>query len=291
MKVAVIGSNGMLGHDLMSACEKAGIDVKGYDLPEVDITRDDGGLENVASCDWVINCAAYTDVDGAEKEQAMAFAVNGDGVRRLVSFCKKRNTPLLHMSTDYLFDGMAKSAYREDSPVNPLSVYGRSKLAGEKAVLAGGLNKYLIVRTQSLFGVNGRNFVKAIMARLEAGNEPLKVVSDQTSSPTYTVHLADAILRLMSCKKQGIVNASASGECSWCEFACAIAGQVKPGAVVMPVTTSEYPRAARRPAYSVLDKGLYEAWTGSRMPSWEEGLREYLGECNRPRSRARPVPP
>jgi len=280
MRIVVLGCRGMLGSDLVAACRTAGVETDGYDLPELDITRDDGGLERIPACDWVVNCAGYTDVDGAESNSEKAFAVNGGGVGRIAEVCKRKGVPLMHISTDYVFDGTSAVPYREDAAVKPLNVYGKSKLAGEKAVQASGV-KYVIVRTQSLFGLHGNSFVKAILARLEKGNEPLKVVSDQVSSPTYTVHLAGAILRLLEKGKQGIVHVSASGECSWYAFACAIAAKVKPDARILPVTSAEYVRPARRPAYSVLDKGLYARWTDHRMPSWEEGLAGYLRELGK----------
>jgi dTDP-4-dehydrorhamnose reductase len=275
MNVVVLGAKGMLGTDLMAALASAGINAAGYDLPELDITSDRGGMEKISRCDWLINCAAYTDVDGAEKDGKKAFAINRDGVKRIAEWCRKNGTALMHISTDYIFDGTRKADYTEDVTPNPLNVYGRSKLDGEKEVLAGGV-KYLIVRTQSLFGVNGRNFVQAILSRLKDGAGPLKVVSDQVSSPTYTVHLADAILRLLKAGKEGIVNVSASDSCSWYEFACAIATRARPGAEILPVTSEEYVRPARRPANSVLDKARYEGWTGHKMPSWEQGLKEYM---------------
>jgi dTDP-4-dehydrorhamnose reductase len=280
MRIVGLGCRGMLGSDLVAACRTAGVETDGYDLPELDITRDDGGLERIPACDWVVNCAGYTDVDGAESNSEKAFAVNGGGVGRIAEVCKRKGVPLMHISTDYVFDGTSAVPYREDAAVKPLNVYGKSKLAGEKAVQASGV-KYVIVRTQSLFGLHGNSFVKAILARLEKGNEPLKVVSDQVSSPTYTVHLAGAILRLLEKGKQGIVHVSASGECSWYAFACAIAAKVKPDARILPVTSAEYVRPARRPAYSVLDKGLYARWTDHRMPSWEEGLAGYLRELGK----------
>jgi len=275
MKIVVLGAKGMLGSDVMDACRFAGIEAVGYDLPESDITGVNGGLERAGRCDWVINCAAYTDVDGAETEREKAFAINSDGAGRVAGWCRNAGVPMVHISTDYVFDGKAVKPYREDAPVNPLNIYGMSKLAGEKEVISSGA-KCLIVRTQSLFGRNGRNFVQAIMSRLEKGDGPLKVVNDQSSSPTYTVHLAGAILRLLKTQKQGIVHVSAFGECTWYEFACAIAAIVRPGAEILPVTSGEYIRPARRPGYAVLDKALYRSWTGNEMPSWKEGLAEYL---------------
>ena len=225
----------------------------------------------------VVNCAAYTDVDGAESDPIAAMAVNRNGTARVAACCADRDVPLLYVSTDYVFEGAAERPYTEEDPPAPVNVYGKSKLAGERVVRAV-CARCLVVRTQSLFGRNGRNFVNAVLAKLEEPEPELRVVNDQTSSPTYTVHLADAILRLLNANAQGIVNVSAEGEATWYEFACRIAAAVRPDVEVAPVSSIEYPRAARRPAYSVLDKTRYRELTGHEMPSWEAGLDEYLGE-------------
>jgi len=277
MKIAILGAKGMLGHDVVTAGRSAGIEVSGHDLPELDITREPCGLEKLQACDWVVNCAGYTDVDGAEVDRKAAFSVNRDGARHVAEWCKDRGVPLLHISTDYVFSGSSSMPYREDDPVKPLNVYGESKLAGEQAVQSV-YDRYLIVRTQSLFGINGRNFVKTIVSRLRENDDPIDVVNDQTSCPTYTVHLAGAILRLLNVEKQGIVHVSASGSCTWYEFALAIAEKVKPAAVIRPVTSAKLARPARRPAFSVLDKERYTTWTNHTMSTWQEGLEEYLEE-------------
>jgi len=277
MKIAILGANGMLGQDLLAACGSRGIECSAHDLPGTDITRE-GGLDALPKCDRVVDCAAYTDVDGAESDPAAAMAVNRDGTARVAAWCAERNVPLLYVSTDYVFDGTAGRPYTEEDDTAPLNAYGESKLAGERAVTAV-CKQRLIVRTQSLFGIHGLNFVKVIMARLEEPAPSLRVVNDQTSSPTYTVHLADAILRLLDSGAQGIVNVSATGEATWHEFACRIVAAVRPGAEVVPVPSIDYPRPARRPACSILDKTRYEELTGHRMPSWEAGLEEYLAEC------------
>lgn len=280
MKVAVLGANGMLGQDLMAACKNAGSEALGFDLPELDITRDSGGLESIPACDWVVNCAAYTDVDGAETHREIVFAVNADGAGRAARWCASKGISLLHISTDYIFDGLLGRPIREDDPTHPLSVYGESKLAGETAVRAAG-GPHIIVRTQALFGLRGKSFIRAILAKLDQTDEPLRVVNDQTVCPTYTRHLAEGILRLMAARKRGIVHLSATGACTWYEFARAIAAEVKPQAVVQPVSSAEYPRPARRPMCSVLDKGRYELWTGHKMPRWEDGMEQYLRERQR----------
>jgi dTDP-4-dehydrorhamnose reductase len=277
MKVAVIGCNGMLGTDLVAACRTAGIEALGLDLPDFNITDFDGVRANLPAVDRVVNCAAYVRVDDAESQREQAYAVNAEGAGNVARICSTRNIGMLHISTDYVFDGRKGSAYSEDDPVNPLSVYGASKLAGEELVRAAG-GRNVIIRTQSLFGVRGANFVRTIAQRLKKSDEPLRVVNDQFSSPTYTRHLAAAIVRLLQSDREGIVNVVASGHCSWFEFAQAIAARVKPGAKINPVGSVEYPRPAPRPAYSVLDTKRYREWTGVALPTWQKGLEEYLAE-------------
>ena len=283
MKILILGANGMLGRDLDMVSKEAGHRVEGFDLPELDITRDTVALDDLPACDWVVNCAAYTDVDRAESDGAASRAVNDHGVANVAGACVRRGVPLIHISTDYVFDGVRGRAYREDDPTNPLNEYGRSKLAGEGAFIASGVHG-VIVRTQSLFGINGRSFVRAIRERLLQQAGPVKVVTDQVSSPTYTVHLARAILRLMATNRKGIVHVSASGGCSWFEFACAIANRMGATGRVLPCTSEQFPRPARRPAYSVLDKARYKEWTGDTMPTWEEGLDAYFADIGKTRA-------
>jgi len=278
LKVAVLGCNGMLGSDLVKACEHAGYQVIGLDLPQVDIRDFNNVRENMPQVDWVFNCAAYTRVDDAEKHRADAFAVNAEGAHSVARVCARRGINLVHISTDYVFDGRHSRPYVEMDYTNPLGVYGTSKLAGEKAVRAEG-GHFLIVRTQSLFGVNGPNFIRAIVKRLrEDRPEPLRVVDDQLSSPTYTGHLAAALTRLVKLEQEGVVHVTASGECSWFTFAKAIIDRIKPGAEVVPIKSADLGRPAPRPAYSVLDNSLYISWTKHPMPTWEEGLDDYLKE-------------
>jgi dTDP-4-dehydrorhamnose reductase len=279
MKVVILGANGLLGSDLSEACRAAGIDAACYDLPEVDITIA-GGIDQLPSCDWLVNCAGYTDVDGAESDRETAFAVNCDGAGRVAAWCAGHDVSLLHVSTDYVFDGESRIPYREEDAVNPLSVYGQSKLAGERAVLKSGC-AHIILRTQSLFGEHGRHFIRTIMRLVETGKRPLRVVNDQITSPTHTVHLALAILRLLKAGKEGIVHVSASGSCTWHEFACAVVNAIGVDVEIEAVSSVEFASAARRPAWSVLDKSRYEEWTGQKMPSWHEGLKAYLEEPDR----------
>jgi len=275
MKIIILGAKGMLGHDLVKVCQRAGIEVSGYDLPELDITKEHGGLESLPDCDRVINCAAYTNVDGAESDPETAISVNRDGAQRVAVWCKNHNTPLIHMSTDYVFDGTNREPYGEDSPVKPINKYGAGKLAGEQAI-ANTCDRFIIVRTQSLFGIHGKNFVRAIISLLSKNGGPLKIVDDQISAPTYTLHLAEGILRLLNTDKQGIVHISAGGKATWHEFACAIAEKMAPHAEILKISSDQYNAPARRPAYSVLDNTRYHAWTGHNLPPWQKGLEAYL---------------
>lgn len=276
MKIAVIGANGMLGQDLMKVCERRGVEGTGFDLPDVNIVTGDS-LETIAPCDVVVNCAAYTDVNGAESDRDKAFAVNGAGVGRLASWCLERDVLLVQISSDYVFNGTKKTPYLETDPVAPVNAYGESKLAGENEVLQSGV-RHLIVRTQSLFGKGGKNFVDAIAAQATAGGQSLQVVNDQTSCPTYTVHLAESILDLLDCGEQGIVHASAAGQCTWYEFAVVIAQRVNSQAHVEPVSSEGRAAVAARPAFSVLDCERLRSWIGRDMPSWEDGLDQYFQE-------------
>lgn len=276
-KIVVIGCRGMLGSDLMDAGRAAGFDMEGFDLPELDIRDFNALREKIPACDWVVNCAAYTRVDDAEQERETAFAVNAEGVLNLARVCARRGLTLMHISTDYVFDGRKGRPYVESDSPEPLSVYGASKLAGEKAVRAEG-GRFLIVRTQSLFGKRGPNFVRAVVEKIKKGAAPLRVVNDQVSSPTYTRHLADALLRLIRLNKQGVVHVSASGSCSWFEFAKAIVARLQPRMEVIPISSRELARPAQRPAYSVLDNSLYISWTGAPLPTWQQGLDAYLRE-------------
>jgi len=278
LKTVVVGSAGMLGCDLVEAVGAAGWEACGFDLPAIDITDPDS-VEAVLpeDADVVINCAAYTRVDDAESERELAVSINGDGAGNLARVCAARGVRMLQLSTDYVFDGKGTRPYREEDPVEPINAYGASKLEGERQVMDAG-GPHLVVRAQSLFGVHGPSFVRAIRRKLDEGSEPLRVVNDQVCSPTYTRHLAEAIVALIESGSTGIVHVRASGECSWWEFAGAIAEQCSPGTTVYPVPSSVYPTPAARPAYSIIDCTRYQEWTKRAMPHWREGLAAFLGE-------------
>lgn len=281
MKLVILGGKGMLGSDLADACAAKNISTLILDRDEVDIVSETSVAAQLdaakldPSADWIVNCAAYTRVDDAEKERELCQAINATGAGVVARECAKRGLRLLHISTDYVFDGTLGRPCTETDPVKPLNFYGQSKLDGENLVRDAG-GQTLIVRTQSLYGLRGRNFIKAILNQLAQGKTSLRVVADQISSPTFTVHLADCLLRIMKADARGIVNIAASGSCSWHDFASAIVADVMPGIPIEKLTTAQLNFPALRPAYSVLDTSLYTKLTQHEPPAWETGLADYL---------------
>jgi dTDP-4-dehydrorhamnose reductase len=253
----------MLGQDVMRA---AGGRALGFTWAELDVT-DRAAVADALGGATVINCAGYTNVDGAEAEPDTAHAVNAEGARNVA----EAEARVLYVSTDYVFDGTKAGPYVESDPVNPLSAYGRSKLAGERATLTASPQS-LIVRTAWLFGAGGGNFV-ATMLRLGEERGELDVVDDQVGCPTFTGHLAEALLALAEGHGHGFLHVAGAGSCSWFEFARAIFERVGMDVTVRPCTTAEFPRPARRPANSVLasERGA------PTLPSWQDGLDAYLG--------------
>lgn len=274
MKWLITGAGGMLGTDLQDELAARDEQVVALSRDELDVT--DSRLVNAAvrehAPDVIINCAAYTKVDLAEQEEAAANAINGSAVELLAAAANEVQARLIQLSTDFVFDGSKTSPYEVNDPTNPLSAYGRSKLLGE--IAAAHAEKHCIVRTSWLFGVHGPNFVEAIRNQIRKGTNPLRVVSDQRGRPTYTPHLARAVVRLALQDAQGIVHYADADECSWFDFASAIAEGS--ATEVVPVSTEEFPRPAKRPAYSVLSTERYERLTGVTPESWRDGLREYL---------------
>lgn len=276
----VVGAAGMLGHDLMDVIPRAGHHVVGMDLPEVDIT-DPGSVAaamTAAEPDVVVNAAAYTAVDAAEEHEDLALRVNGDGPAVLASAVAARpGTRLVHLSTDYVFGGDATTPYAEDAEPAPRSAYGRTKLAGERAVLEALPDRGTVVRTAWLYGVHGANFVKTMLA-LEAGRPEVSVVDDQRGQPTWSHDLAAQILALVdSGAPAGVYHGTSSGETTWFGFTREIYRLIgaDPGRV-HPTTTATFPRPAPRPAYSVLG---HERWAQVGLPplrSWQEALAEAL---------------
>jgi dTDP-4-dehydrorhamnose reductase len=270
--ILVVGANGMLGTDLMQVLPG---DVRGVDIEEVDVTSFESTRRALLTLKpaVVVNVAAYTDVDGCESNRELAMQVNGEGVAHLALAAREIGARLVHVSTDYIFDGKGMTPLREDDPPNPLSVYGESKLAGE--LNARLLADHLIVRTQWLYGINGRNFVET-MLRLGEDREELSVVDDQIGSPTWTYDLSLAIKALIDKNCRGTYHAANAGCCSWNVFARVIFEESGLAVTVKPMATSELGRPAPRPLYSVLDCSKLAADTGFRPEPWQEALRNYL---------------
>jgi dTDP-4-dehydrorhamnose reductase len=283
MKVLIAGVTGMFGRALAGVLASSeGIEVRGASRPEFDIT-DPASVRRTleaAGPDVVVNTAAYTAVDRAESESQLAFDVNSTGAGNLAGACKEAGARLVHISTDFVFDGKKGAPYLESDPTGPLNVYGRSKLEGELQV-ARILPGSIIVRTSWLYGSCGSNFVKSI-TRLAMEKDEIDVASDQVGGPTSAVDLAAAVLRLIDTDAEGIFHFSNSGQASWFEFAEEIVGVLRERGEalrvrsVRPVTSLDVPRPAVRPAYSVLDTSKYERATGSRPAPWREALRTFL---------------
>jgi dTDP-4-dehydrorhamnose reductase len=280
MRILVAGAAGMLGLDVLRAGERAGHELVGVDLPELDITDPasvQGMIERVVP-DAVLNCAAWTDVDGAETHVEQAHAVNADGAGNLARAAAGAGVPLVHVSTDYVFSGEAcvdssgaPRAYVESDPTGPRSVYGQSKLAGERQVLSASPT-HTVVRSAWLFGVGGRNFAET-MLRLAAEREAVQVVTDQVGCPTWTGHLAPALLGLIERSVAGLVHLAGAGRVSWNGFAAEIFRQAEVDCRVEDATSAQIQRPAPRPAWSVLESERDDVLP---LPPWQDGLSGYL---------------
>jgi dTDP-4-dehydrorhamnose reductase len=277
-KALVAGAAGMLGSEVAASLSRE-FDVIRADLPELDITDEEKTRAFVVdrSPRVVVNCAAWTDVDGAESNPEAAFAVNGSGAGNLAAAGEAVNALVVHMSTDYVFDGRLDRPYSEEDRPNPVGVYGSSKLEGERQVAARS-TRWLIVRTAWLYGHNGRNFVETILGLAERGG-PLRVVDDQIGSPTNARDLAGAIRELVLADARAVVNVTNTGSCTWFEFACEILDRAgRPDVEVVPVTTDAFQRPAPRPRYSVLSMERLSELLGTRPRAWQEALAEYIAE-------------
>jgi len=253
----------MLGQDVMRV---AGERAVGFTHAELDVT-DAAAVREALGGATVINCAAYTNVDGAESEPEAAHAVNAEGARNVAEAAAR----VVYVSTDYVFDGTKRDPYLESDETGPIQEYGHSKLEGERAT-AGANDDHLVVRSSWLFGAGGRNFVETMLA-LGRERDELLVVDDQTGSPTFTGHLAEALVGLADGEERGVLHVAGAGACSWFEFARTIFERAGLDAELRPCTTDEFPRPARRPANSVL-----ESERGApALPAWQDGLDAYLG--------------
>ncbi|MFN2616635.1 MAG: dTDP-4-dehydrorhamnose reductase [Thermoleophilaceae bacterium] len=276
MKLLVLGAAGMLGQDVLRAARYVNHAVAGLDIDEVDVTDARAVLDTVAehAAEVVINCAAYTNVDGAESDSELAMRVNGEAAGHVARAAAEHHARVVYVSTDYVFDGEKGEPYVESDAPNPLSAYGRSKLAGEQATVAGN-PRHFVVRSAWLFGAHGPNFVGTMLGLADELDEVV-VVRDQVGCPTYAVHLAEALVRLAETSAYGVHHIAGSGHCSWYEFAQEIFRQAGADCRVLSCTTDELGQPAPRPAFAPLDTEF--AGQAMRLPPWQEGLAAYLAE-------------
>lgn len=280
MRILITGANGMLAHDLRRVAERSGHELVLVDLPELDIV-DEAAVgafferERPQAC---VNCAAWTDVDGAETHRELVHAVNAEGAGNLARAAAAIDAPLLHISTDYVFDGTPPFAadgrprpYVESDPTGPRSVYGTTKLEGERQVLAASA-EHTVVRTAWLYGVAGPNFVDT-MLRLASERETVQVVDDQIGSPTWSGHLAPSLLGLLERRVSGLVHLTGTGEVSWNGFAREVFRQAEADCRVEAATSEQMARPAPRPAWSALESERDDVLP---MPPWQDGLAGYL---------------
>lgn len=278
MKVLVTGAKGQLGYDVVNECKSRMIEVVGVDIDEMDITNEEQvySVINDVKPDAVIHCAAYTAVDLAESNQELCRKINVDGTRYIANACKMHDIKMIYISTDYVFDGQGEIAFLEGDKKDPLNFYGLTKYEGELEVKAL-LEKYFIVRISWVFGLNGKNFIKT-MLRLGDEKGVVSVVNDQIGSPTYTVDLATLLVDMVQTEKYGEYHATNEGYCSWYEFACEIFRQTDKPVVVLPVDSSGFRSAAKRPANSRMSQKNIVKNGFAKLPTWQDALNRYLKE-------------
>ena len=279
MRTLIFGCNGQLGRDLMAVFHREW-EVKGYDLPEVDIA-DEVALQPLVESfgpDLLVNAAAFTNVDGAEEDFEGAFLANETGARNVAEIGAHHQIPVIYFSTDYVFDGTKGAPYLPEDPMTPLGVYGKSKAAGEHATITAN-PRHFILRTAWLYGPGGNNFVEKVLGAAESRPE-LKVVDDEIGSPTHTHDLAEAALALAKTNAYGVYHGVNTGVCNRFEFAQAfleMAGSTTP---LHPCRSDEFPTKAERPAYSVLDTTSLTAASGYTMRPWRDALAHYMDRRN-----------
>lgn len=273
MRIVVTGANGQLGKEIAKQGSGHELILTDYDTLDIADCSAVAAFMKAIKPEAVIHCAAYTNVDGAESDYDGAFRVNVVGSKNIAAGCLETGARMVYVSTDYVFEGQKQQPYREFDPVNPQSVYGVTKWQGEEMVRQI-LGRHYIVRTAWLYG-EGNNFVRT-MLNLAEKNNTLRVVDDQIGTPTSTVDLAKSIFSLLSTDAYGTYHGTCQGFCSWYEFACEIFRQAGKQVEVLPVTTSEFPRPAKRPAHSVLDNYMLRMTVGDSMRSWEDALEDYI---------------
>lgn len=284
MNILITGANGQLGNEMRKIAQKSAHKYIFTDIAELDITDIDAVCKMVENerINVIVNCAAYTNVEKAEDDEPTARLINADAVENLAVACKLNNATLVHISTDYVFDGNGCIPYTEDKPTAPIGAYGRTKLAGERAVIDAGC-QYIILRTAWLYSEFGNNFVKT-MLRLTSEKESLNVVFDQVGSPTYAADLASTISTIIETNqidKQGIYHFTNEGVCSWFDFTIEIARLVGCSkCAIRPCHSDEFPTKVARPHFSVLDKTKVKNTFGVNIPHWTESLRKCIDKIN-----------
>jgi dTDP-4-dehydrorhamnose reductase len=280
MKFLVTGALGQLGRVTCEHLETRGIEVLGTDIPDVPV---DDNQRLAATFEayrptHVLHCGAITDVDGCETDPKLALRVNGEGTANVAALCRSIGAAMVYVSTDFVFDGTATQPYRHDDEPCPVSVYGESKLAGERAVLEPARSNFYVTRTSWVFGPGGKNFPRAILNRARSG-QPLRVVDDQVGCPSMTRDLAEAIVDLvLSGADGGVYHMANEGTCSWHRFACEILEAAGIRVDVGTMRSAELDRPAKRPAYSVLSTSRLAAVRGRTLPDYHDALRRYLEE-------------
>lgn len=272
--VAILGGKGMLGTDLVETCRQQGFDARIFDLPEFDITNVEQLKQAVNTAKAIVNCAAYTDVDVAERQRDLAYKVNAEAVGRLGTLAREAKLWVLHISTDFVFDGKAQRPYVETDPPNPINEYGRTKLIGEQLLVESGCDN-CIMRIEWTYGWHGKNFVTKLMQRAES-TQMLKVVDDQIGSPTATSEVAKVICKLLQRRPQGIFHFAADGYVSRYEMAKFIFSRLSMNVDVVPCKTSDYVLPAARPLNSWFDCSKIKTLLDEQIEHWQGPLGRFL---------------
>ena len=276
MRVLITGGKGQLGSDITKIFKSKNLEVFSFSSKQLDITNISAlhKITEEINPDILINCAAYTKVDDCETNMEKAFSVNAIGAKNCAIVAEKFNKTLFHISTDYIFNGNQKKPYIEyDSPA-PLSIYAKSKFFGEQLVKEH-CNKFFILRVAGVYGINGENFVKTIV-NLAKSREELKVVNDQITTPTYTYEIANQILHILDSNEFGTYHCTCEGECSWYEFANHIISALNINCKIIPCSTDEFPRPAKRPSYSVLENFNLKLIKLNIMQNWQNAIENFL---------------
>jgi len=273
-RIAILGGKGMLGTDLVDTCEQHGFDVKVFDLPEFDITNYQQLKQAVGDADAIVNCAAYTNVDGAESEAELAYQVNAEAVGWLGAIVKDADKWVLHISTDFVFDGRLNRPYVETDIPNPINEYGKTKLAGER-LLGESACRHCIIRLEWTYGFAGNNFVTKIIRRAKA-DKTLKVVDDQVGSPTATIEVAKVICKLLPKKPDGIFHFASAGYVSRYEMAKFIFDKLSFDVNLLPCKTADFVSDAARPLNSRFDCSKIKALLDEKIEHWQVPLEHFL---------------